>query len=127
MNTRIAALAAFLLLSISFNSHAEIWATPNVNGGFIFLLQDECEAPEWKDTYQWKLVLTESESVPIDSDDQTKRALGCWTMPDDRPPMHGMFPIVSAILKDPKTGEILRDEHPFPIYKKLEEADKDSP
>lgn len=122
MNTRIAASAAFLLLSI--NAHADIWATPNVEGGFIFLLEDKCEVPEWEKEYKWKFVSTNDKEVPIDSDDPTKRVIGCYTMPDDKPPMHGMFPIVSVIATDPKTGNTYRDEHPFPIYKKLEEADK---
>jgi hypothetical protein len=115
---------ALALLALSFNAQAEIWATPNVNGGFIFLLEDECEVAEWKEQYQYKMVATNDKSVPIDSTDKTQAVSGCYTMPNDRPPMAGMFPIVSVILIDPVTGETLRDEHPFPIYRKLEPADQ---
>jgi len=47
--------------------------------------------------------------------------IGCYTVPTDKPPIKGMFPIVSLIVQDPFSKEVIKDEHPITIYEPVPE------
>jgi len=110
-----------LLLLVSTNAFAASWATENESGGFIILTEQPCELEKWKDTYEYKVILTRDKSVSIAETDPNKIAIGCYTMPHDTPPVQGMYPIVSLVVVDPFTGEEFKDEHPLTIYLPIKE------
>lgn len=114
-------LIAAVFLILSTTAHSAAWITENKMGGFIVLTEQPCPVEEWKEIYQYKLVLTRDKSVHFTETDPSKIVLGCYTIPSGDAPIAGMYPIVSLIVKDPFSGEVFKDEHPLPIYEPIPE------
>jgi len=114
-------LIAVVALVMSTVVHSATWITENVNGGFIVLTEQECPVAEWKELYPYKLVLTRDKATHFTETDPNKVVIGCYTIPTGKPPIKGMFPIVSLIVQDPFSNEVFKDEHPITIYEPVPE------